>query len=281
MSSSSYHDANKRSYKPHQKHDDSIIRDIFAVRNDPEVEDPDGIGYRPMTRYINTLRAERNEQRVNEKRVLRIMRENQLLSTSFNKKVAKYNSFAGEGDKKHKNYIHRKFKTDRPLQKIGTDILEARWGNKTTDERIYVSLFEDFFSGEILSYSISLHPNTELVTDSLIPVIELAKTAPYKTTIHSDQGIQYQGGTYVGILKKAHVRQSMSRKGTPHDNAPTESVIHQLRVGTTLNHHYKTRAELESAIDNWIRYYNTKRIRSSNNWLTPNAMRLSYKQKIV
>ncbi|MQS45814.1 integrase core domain-containing protein, partial [Companilactobacillus mishanensis] len=88
-------------------------------------------------------------------------------------------------------------------------------------------------------------------------------------------------GTYVGILKKAHVRQSMSRKGTPHDNAPTESVIHQLRVGTTLNHHYKTRAELESAIDNWIRYYNTKRIRSSNNWLTPNAMRLSYKQKIV
>ncbi|MFD1472143.1 IS3 family transposase, partial [Companilactobacillus mishanensis] len=45
--------------------------------------------------------------------------------------------------------------------------------------------------------------------------------------------------------------------------------------------HYKTRAELESAIDNWIRYYNTKRIRSSNNWLTPNAMRLSYKQKIV
>lgn len=259
----------------------SIIEDILAVRNDPEMDDPDGIGYRPMTRYINQKRMKRNENPINSKRTLRIMRENGLLSTSYDKKVRKYNSYAGEGSKKQKNYINQRFRTDRPLQKIGTDIFEARWGNETTDERIFVSIFEDFYSGEIVSYSMSLHPNTELVMESLIPVLNLSKNINYLTTIHSDQGIQYQGSIYQGQLKKAHVRQSMSRKATPHDNAPTESVIHQIKVGTVLNHKYETKDELEEALEKWIHYYNMRRIRASNNWLTPHEMRIQYTQKIA
>ncbi|WP_252897966.1 DDE-type integrase/transposase/recombinase [Amylolactobacillus amylophilus] len=95
-----------------------------------------------------------------------------------------------------------RFSTDRPLQKIGTDVTEARFGSQTTDERIYISLFTDFFSGEILSYSTSLHPNTEFVLESLNPVLEMVKDVPYKTTIHSDQGTQYQSGKYHSALKK-------------------------------------------------------------------------------
>lgn len=281
MSSSSYHDANKREYIDRAESDESVIADILAVKNDPEMEDPNGIGYRPMTVYVNGLRAERNEAPINNKRVLRVMRENSLLSTSYNKKTRKYNSYAGEGSKKYKNHINQRFQTDRPFQKIGTDIFEARWGNKTDKEKIFVSVFEDFFSGEILSVSKSLHPNTGLVIESLEPVLDLVNKVPYLTTIHSDQGIQYQGSIYQGILRKSHVRQSMSRKATPHDNAPTESVIHQIKVGTVLNHDYATREELETAIDRWLWFYNMKRIRAKNNWLTPHAMRINYEQKIA
>ncbi len=77
-------------------------------------------------------------------------------------------------------------------------------------------------------------------------------------------------------LKQAHIRQSMSRKATPIDNGVVESIIHQIKVGTVLNHEYATRDALELAINQWIDSYNTKRIRQRNNWLTPVEMRLLY-----
>ncbi|MBA4496472.1 DDE-type integrase/transposase/recombinase, partial [Paenactinomyces guangxiensis] len=43
------------------------------------------------------------------------------------------------------------------------------------------------------------------------------------TTIHSDQGSQYTSKAYTLLLKQYGIKQSMSRKGTPLDNAPVES----------------------------------------------------------
>ncbi|WP_129044598.1 IS3 family transposase [Companilactobacillus metriopterae] len=55
--------------------------------------------------------------------------------------------------------------------------------------------------------------------------------------------------------------------------SPTESLIHQLKIGTVLNHKYETQRKLERAISSWVNYYNYKQIRQSNNWLTPIEMR--------
>lgn len=279
MSSSSYFDARKRNYGAHYDEDESIIKDIEDIRNDPKMKDASSLGYRPLTQYINQKRIERNEPIVNHKRVLRIMKQNELLSGAYSRKTNKYNSFAGEGHKRHKNHIRQRFITDRPYQKLGTDVTEVRWGKQTTDERLFISLFCDFYSGEIVSYSISLHPTTEFVLKSLYPVMELAKGVPYLTTIHSDQGIQYQSNKYQMILRRSNIRQSMSRKGTPYDNSPTESLIHKMKIGTVLNHNYATQAELVVAIKEWIHYYNHERIRQSNNWETPIGFRESYASK--
>ena len=79
------------------------------------------------------------------------------------KKMAKYNSYGGSKGGDHKNYINQRFMTDRPLQKNGTGVTEARWGSEITDEGLYLSIFTDLYSGQILSYSTSLHPNTKFV----------------------------------------------------------------------------------------------------------------------
>lgn len=274
MSSSSYFDARKRNYGSCYDNDDSIVEDIKSLRT--ENKEAESLGYRPLTVMVNSLRKSRNESPVNHKKILRIMRENGLLSHAYKKKVAKYSSYEGSKGRERKNHIRRRFITDRPLQKIGTDVTEARWGTQTTDERIYISIFTDFYSGEILSYSTSLHPDTEFILESLEPVLGMAKSTPYLTTIHSDQGTQYQSGKYQTALKKNKIRQSMSRKSSPCDNAPTESLIHQLKIGTVLNHKYETQKQLEQAISSWVNYYNYKRIRQSNNWLTPIEMRKKY-----
>lgn len=277
ISSSSYFDARKRNYGSQYDLDQSIIEDIKSIRN--EDREAESLGYRPLTKMVNSMRNNRGEKTVNHKRILRVMKQNDLLSHAYAKKTAKYNSYKGSQGGEHKNHINRRFMTDRPLQKIGTDVTEARWGSKTLDEKLYISILVDFYSGEILSYSTSLHPNTDFVIESLNPILKMAKNTGYLTTIHSDQGTQYQSGKYQRILRKNKIRQSMSRKASPCDNAPTESIIHQLKIGTVLNHEYESQSQLEQEISKWIKYYNYKRIRQSNGWLTPNEMRNMYQKK--
>lgn len=65
---------------------------------------------------------------------------------------------------------------------------------------------------------------------------EVAKGVPYLTTIHSDQGIQYQSNKHQMILRHSKIRQSMSRKSTPYDSSPTESLIHKMKMWTVLDH---------------------------------------------
>lgn len=280
MSSSSYYDAISRDYDAKKNDDQAIIDDIKAIYDDV-VPHGTSLGYRPLTVLLNNRRKEQNLTPINHKRVLRIMRENDLLCHAFKRKNARYNSYAGTVGAVHDNKINRRFMSDRPLQKLGTDVTELRWGSKTLKERLYLSVVVDFATGEIIGHSTSLHPNTDFVLQSIRPVIKLATKVPYVTTIHSDQGVQYQSGDYQRVLKQQRIKQSMSRKSTPLDNAPTESVIHQLKVGTTLNNHYETKEELCLAIEDWITFYNKYRVRHANNWSTPTESRMDYMQKIA
>lgn len=151
-------------------------------------------------------------------------------------------------------------------------IFEASWGNQTTDEE---SLFRYL---KILSYTLLLHPNTELVMESLILVLKLSENMNYLTTIHSNQEIQYQDSILSRSTKESP-RQTKYRKVTTHDNAPKKSVIHQIKVGTVLNYNYETKKELEVRFKKWIHYYNMRRIRTSDNWVTPHEIRSRYIQK--
>ena len=70
---------------------------------------------------------------------------------------------------------------------------------------------------------ISQRPQTKYVLDGLKQVLASRPKLPYRMTIHSDQGVQYQSKAYCHTLKQHRVVQSMSRKGNCHDNAPREA----------------------------------------------------------
>lgn len=65
---------------------------------------------------------------VNHKRVFVLMRGTDLLSTAFNRHTRKYNSYKGKVGTIAKNFINRRFFSDRPYQKLATDVTEVRWG---------------------------------------------------------------------------------------------------------------------------------------------------------
>lgn len=125
---------------------------------------------------------------------------------------------------------NRRKEHDETYQEIVTDISEFRYGNKSMSERLYFSPFKDLFSGEIISYTISQRPQTKYVLEGLKQVLTIRPKLPYRMTIYSDQGIQYQSKAYCQTLKQHHVFQSVSRRATCHDNRACESLFHFMKV---------------------------------------------------
>ena len=209
------------------------------------------------------------------------MQENGLLSIMYNRQTRKYNSAIGPQGKKAKNRFHRKFKTDRPYQKVTTDISEFRYGNQTQEERVYLSPIKDLYDGSIVAYSIGSHPDTKLVMKPLIQLIKQRPNLPYRMTVHSDQGIQYQTRKWRKQLKANNIFQSMSRRSTCLDNAPMESFFHIMKAELYFKRKFETKEELIDAMVEWINYYNNERIQHKLKGKTPIEYRHLALKKVV
>ena len=89
--------------------------------------------------------------------------------------------------------------------------------------------------------------------------------------IHSDQGWQYQHSFYTKRLEEKNIIQSMSRKGNSLDNGLMESFfgIMKSEMFYGQENNYKGIKELQAAIEEYIDYYNNKRIKIKLKGLTP------------
>ena len=222
--------------------DKNIIKLINSIK-----EINPNYGYRRVTMALNN-----DGYNVNHKRVLRIMKKYNLLSSAFGKKKRKYSSYKGNVDKR--------FNTPIPFQKLVSDTTELRYGKQSINERIYLNPVLDLFSGEIISYSISNHPDFNSV---FLPIKEAILKLPkthFKRFFHSDQGVHYQNKRLNKFLKKNHITQSMSRKATCLDNAVIESFFHLLKI--EIGNNFSTKEELINSVRNWIYYYNNFRIKT-------------------
>ena len=88
---------------------------------------------------------------------------------------------------------------------------------------------------------------------------------------HSDRGSQYAAGDYRKVLQARGITVSMSRKGDCWDNAPMESVNGTVKVECVHGEHFRTRAEAQQALVEYIGYYNTERRHSALGNLSPTA----------
>lgn len=256
LSSSSFHYALKHIYKKTDTALVSEIKNIISIYKD--------YGYR---RVVLALRNKGII--VNHKKVQRIMRENNLQCTAYDKQTRKYNSYKGLVGTVAKHKLKRRFNTDRPFQKIVTDVTEVRWGSQSMQERAYVAVYLDLYSGTVLSWNIALSPSVKFVVDPLNELIKNRPSLPYRMTVHSDQGLQYQHNQFVNTLSKNRIIQSMSRKATCLDNAVIESFFRTLKVCTVHREQYQTFTELKSGIIEFMDYYNNKRIKEKLDGMTP------------
>lgn len=88
---------------------------------------------------------------------------------------------------------------------------------------------------------------------------------------HSDRGSQYAASDYRQVPQARGMTVSMSRKGECWDNAPMESANGTVKVECAHGEHFRTRAEAQQALVEYIGYDNTQRRLSSLGNLSPAA----------
>jgi transposase InsO family protein len=213
--------------------------------------------------------------KVNHKAVQRMMSKLGLKGSKFRRKTRKYSSYKGNVGKVAKNRMNRRFKTKVSHQKLTTDITEFKCSD---GEKLYLSPIMDLYNGEILSYAIGSSPTLDLATRPLKEAIEIVKDSQYRTTIHSDQGWQYQHKKWVKTLKENKIFQSMSRKGNCLDNSPMENFFGILKQEMYHGETLCTYKELSEKIERYLDYYNNKRIKQKLAGMSPVQYRLHTSQ---
>ena len=78
---------------------------------------------------------------------------------------------------------------------------------------------------------------------------------------HSDQGWQYQHKQYQRMLAQKGIRQSMSRRGNCLDNAVMENFFGLLKTEMYYRHSFTSAEHLMKEIEEYIDYYNNRRIK--------------------
>ena len=187
-----------------------------------------------------------------------LMKNLGIIFVKFSHKTRKYRSYKGKIGTIAKNLINRRFNTPYPYQKLITDVTEF----KTQEgKKLYLSPIMDMTTGEILSYSMSYKSDLNFVMESLHQVLPILEQAKYRTTLHSNQGWQYQHQKWVKTLKTHKIFQSMSWKGICLDHSPMENFFGILKQEMYHRKTFKTYEELKETIEEYIDYYNHKRIK--------------------
>ena len=196
-----------------------------------------------------------------------------LLGLKSVQRIKRFKSFRGKVGVVAPNHLERDFNASAPNQKWATDVTELRVG----DQKIYLSTIKDLCTREIVAHEMSLRPTMELVNSTLKKA--LATLSPGQGPImHSDQGWHYQMPEFRKLLGNHNVVQSMSRKGNCLDNASMESFFAVLKTECYYERKFVDLNALIDTINEYIGYYNTKRISTVLGGLTPFQYRIKLAQ---
>jgi transposase InsO family protein len=162
--------------------------------------------------------------------------------------------------------VQRRFVADAPDRLWLTDITE----HPTREGKVYLAAVLDVYSRRIVGWSIADHLRSELVVDALEMARWRRRPQPGETIVHSDRGSQYTSWAFGHRLRAAGLLGSMGRVGSAYDNAMMESFFGSLQLELLDRRRWQTRAELATAIFEWIEaWYNPLRRHSSVGDLSP------------
>ena len=216
-------------------------------------------GYRRITAQLR-----REDHVVNAKRVLRLMREDNLLCLRSRPFVPRTT------DSRHDHAILPN--RIRGLVPTGIDQI---WVADITYVRlgeafIYLAVVLDAFSRKVVGWALDDHLEARLAIAALDMALAARNPARDSLIHHSDRGVQYASNDYVARLSARAIAISMSRVANPYDNAKAESFMKTLKAEEVNGKAYATLDDARRDIGRFIDIvYNSQRLHSALGYKPP------------
>jgi putative transposase len=214
-------------------------------------------GYRRVTAELH-----RRGRMVNHKRVLRVMRTDNLLAVRFRKYIL-------TTDSQHDCQVYVNLAARMTLTGINqlwvADITYIR----LRVEFVFLAVVIDRFSRKAIGWELDRTLAARVAVAALQQAIARRQPPP-GVVHHSDQGIQYASADYLEVLRGNRLVPSMSRPANPYDNAVCESFMKTLKQEEIYCNQYRDFEELSEHLEEFIgNYYNRLRLHSALGYRTP------------
>ena len=214
-------------------------------------------GYRRIA-----VELQRRGFQINHKRVLRMMRQDNLL-------CVRRRRFVVTTDSRHALPIYPNVAAG-----IAPTAVNQLWVADITyirlqTEFVYLAVVLDAFSRRVIGWALGRTLEADLAVTALRLALTERKPQP-GLVHHSDRGVQYASAQYTEILHQHQARISMSRKGNPYDNAACESFIKTLKYEEVYRNEYRDLQEARSRIGEFLEdVYNQTRLHSALGYCPP------------
>ena len=223
------------------------------------VLDMPGYGYRRVTKEL-----QRRGYQVNHKRILRLMRKDNLLCLRRRRFWAPATTDSRHDFPCYPNLVPELSVTDINQLWVA-DITYIR----LVREFVYLAVILDAFSRRVIGWALEDYLDSRLTLAALEMALSGRRFNP-GLVHHSDRGVQYACDKYTELLKAHRIRISMSRRAAPYDNPQAESFMKTLKAEEVHLSEYQTKREARQRIGRFLEdVYNSRRLHSALDYVPP------------
>lgn len=205
-------------------------------------------------------------ERVNHKRVARVMRENSI--AGYMKKRRVRTTIPEPSEQVVPDLLKRDFTAPAPGQRYVGDITYLPLADGTN---LYLATVIDCHSRRLAGWAVADHMRTSLVEDAL-KAAAATRGSLTGAIFHSDHGSVYTSKDYAKLCKQLGVTQSMGAVGSSADNALAESFNATLKREVLQDAAcWPDELTCRRQVFRWLVRYNTRRRHSWCGYLSPST----------
>ena len=165
------------------------------------------------------------------------------------------------------NVLNREFNTTETLDVLVSDLTYVRVGSNWN----YICTIIDLFNREIIGFSVGKNKTSDLVLQAFS---NINRPLDKVNIFHSDRGSEYKNKAIDELIEIHGITRSLSKKGTPIDNAVAESMYHIIKTEFVFGEVFDTLDKLKLDFFDYVNWYNNHRIHGSLGYLSPVSFKL-------
>jgi len=158
-------------------------------------------------------------------------------------------------------YLLKVMKITRPNQVWAADITYIPMARGF----LYLVAIIDWYSRYVLSWRLSNTLDADFCVEALEEALKKGKPEIFNT----DQGAQFTGEAFTGLLKQHGIRISMDGKGSYNDNLFIERLWRTVKYEEVYLKAYQDGRDARIGLGNYFRFYNTERPHQTHGYRTP------------